>query len=71
MSTAQMEARRPLPDDSKERPRLDDLAASRIGKTLRARFDAIVNEPVPDRFVELLERLDSAEKKSAKADGHD
>ena len=29
-----------------------------IGRQLRALYDGVVNQPVPDRFMELLNRLD-------------
>jgi hypothetical protein len=41
-----------------------DLQAH-IGRQLRAVYDEVVNEPVPDRFLELLEEL--ARKKSEEA----
>jgi hypothetical protein len=39
-------------------------ATIKIGQQLRAMYDEVVKEGVPDRFNELLKRLD-AEKKSA------
>ena len=53
-------------DGGKPKPKLDKLAVSQIGQKLRAEFDAVLNEPVPDRFRELLERLETAEKTSPK-----
>lgn len=35
---------------------------ARIGSQLRAMHDDIVNEGVPDRFIDLLSRLDNAGK---------
>lgn len=60
-----------VPDSDKKPPKLDDLTASQIGKRLRAQFDEVLSEPVPDRFVDLLNRLESAEKKPAKDGDHD
>ena len=31
-----------------------------IGKHLRAHYDDLVNEPVPDKFMELLEKLEQS-----------
>jgi hypothetical protein len=36
-----------------------------IGKHLRAHYDDVLKEPVPDKFIELLQQLEkSVEKKS-------
>ncbi len=42
--------------------RLDPLAKSKIGKRLRDSYDAVVNEPIPDKFLNLLASLEAAEK---------
>jgi hypothetical protein len=34
-----------------------------IGSRLRAYYDEVAREPVPDRFVELLKQLDNESKK--------
>ena len=39
-------------------PSLDRAIQERIGDNLRAMYDDLVQQPVPDRFVELLSRLD-------------
>jgi hypothetical protein len=39
-------------------PALDRSVQSRIGDNLRALYDDLVHQPVPDRFRELLARLD-------------
>jgi hypothetical protein len=41
---------------------LDDLSSSHIGKRLRSMYDEVVREPVPDKFMNLLENLERAEK---------
>jgi hypothetical protein len=38
--------------------RLGRDVQSKIGQQLRAMYDDVVNQGVPDRFVELLSRLD-------------
>jgi len=36
---------------------------ARLGQQLRAMYDDVVNQGVPDRFSELINRLESNEKK--------
>ncbi len=43
-----------------------DDVQSHIGRQLRSLYDAVVKQPVPDRFVELLAKLD--EKSGGKKD---
>jgi hypothetical protein len=47
-----------------KRPQTVDLDEARLrqqvlGTKLRQMFDAVVNEPVPDDFIEILRRADS------------
>ena len=42
----------------KPRGRLGREVQSKIGQQLRAMFDDVVNQGVPDRFTDLLNRLD-------------
>ena len=48
---------------------------SRIGHQLRAMYDDVVRQGVPDRFAELIRKLDGPEAaapdESAKTDGRD
>jgi hypothetical protein len=48
---------------SKAPPILDDarLRQQAIGAKLRQLFDEVVNEPVPDEFLEILRRGDKSE----------
>lgn len=39
-------------------PTLDRAIQTRIGDHLRAMYDDLISQPVPDRFAELLGRLD-------------
>ena len=48
--------------------RLGRDVQAKIGQQLRAMYDDVVNQGVPDRFVELLDRLDQAD--AAKPGGH-
>ena len=61
-------ASRPTDPDAAEQHRgsssLSDHAQARIGSTLRSLYDSIVQQPVPDRFRDLIERLDAKEPKS-------
>jgi hypothetical protein len=44
---------------------LDPRIQHEIGKHLRAVYDDVINEPVPDKFMKLLEQLErSATRKS-------
>ena len=59
-------------DMSSPRPRRNDDGlgpTSDIGARLRALFGAVQDEPVPDRLLDLLEKLDEAEGKSSPAKG--
>jgi hypothetical protein len=41
--------------------RVDGSVQASIGNRLRAYYDEVAREPVPERFVELLKRLDTPE----------
>jgi hypothetical protein len=44
--------------------KVDPRVQNEIGKHLRAIYDDVINEPVPNRFMELLEKLERSSKKS-------
>jgi hypothetical protein len=44
-------------------PAVDQRIQREIGRHLRAQYDDVVNEPVPDRFLELLEQLERSVRK--------
>ena len=51
---------------------LDADVETHIGSRLRAMYDSVLREPVPDRFLDLLHQLDSkmsAQSDRAKQDG--
>lgn len=50
----------------RRRPLRGDLV--RIGRKLGQRYDPVAEEPLPDRFAELLERLDRRERGSRRRD---
>ena len=43
-------------------PGLDRAVQARIGDRLRAMYDNLAEEPVPDRLAEILKRLDGGQK---------
>ncbi len=45
-------------DDLPSEPGLDRQIQHRIGDQLRAMYDDLMQQPVPDRFAELLGQLD-------------
>jgi hypothetical protein len=45
-------------DEQPSEPGLDRQIQTRIGDQLRAMYDDLMQQPVPDRFAELLGRLD-------------
>ena len=47
-------------------PKLDNLSQKRIGDQLRAMYDDLVQQPVPDRFRDLLEQLEERGKEKRK-----
>lgn len=49
----------PLPCE----PLLDRAIQERIGDHLRAMYDDLMQQPVPDRFVDLLNRLEKRSEK--------
>jgi hypothetical protein len=53
-----MGARLSMQGRTKPEPNLNREIQSKIGQQLRAVFDDVVEQGVPDRFVELLGRLD-------------
>ncbi len=41
---------------------LDPRLQAQIGQKLKAMFDEVAKAPIPDKFLELLDKLDSREK---------
>lgn len=50
--------RPPLDDKFRSKAKLDNTSQKRIGDQLRAMYDELMQQPVPDRFKELLDQLD-------------
>ncbi|HTH97106.1 MAG TPA: NepR family anti-sigma factor, partial [Stellaceae bacterium] len=45
------------------RTQLDPAAQAHIGKQLKAIYDGVVNQPVPERFLDLLQQIDAAPRR--------
>ena len=58
-----MEPPRPSDLYSTQRGMLDRSLQAQLGRQLRAIFSDVAQEPVPDRFVKLLEALETREKR--------
>ncbi|MEZ5923284.1 MAG: NepR family anti-sigma factor [Hyphomicrobiaceae bacterium] len=53
----------------KKKPSADDMGnlTDTLGHKLRNAYGHLLNEPIPDRFFELLQKLDDAAKRKADA----
>jgi Anti-sigma factor NepR len=51
-----------LSDNLSSDPKLDRTIQTRIGDQLRAMYDDLVQQPVPDRFADLLARLERSQE---------
>lgn len=49
-----------------EDPKLDRAIQARIGDQLRAMYSELLEQPVPDRFRDLLEKLDQETKEKSR-----
>jgi hypothetical protein len=59
-----------IPEDSLNEklaghPRLDRSVQTRIGDQLRAMYDDLIQQPVPDRFKDLLGKLEQNDQEKA------
>ncbi|MDH3031337.1 MULTISPECIES: NepR family anti-sigma factor [Methylobacterium] len=50
--------------DHRTKNGLSDQTRNRIATQLRAMYDTVTQQPVPDRFAELIAKLDSADRKA-------
>jgi hypothetical protein len=55
--------------EAKKQGGLNAEIQSRIGHQLRAMYDDVVRQGVPDRFAELIKKLDRPETAAAQAGG--
>ncbi len=46
---------------------IDDQIQRRIGTKLRTYYDELLSEPIPDKFIELLVKLDEKERKEGQS----
>ncbi|MGH1588204.1 NepR family anti-sigma factor [Methylobacterium phyllosphaerae] len=51
-------------DRVRSRSGLSDQTRNRIAAQLRAMYDTVTQQPVPDRFAELIAKLDSSDRKA-------
>ena len=50
---------------------LDSRSQEAIGRALKAHYDDLVRAPVPDKFMELLDRLEATEQSGKPQSGAD
>ena len=50
---------------------LDSRSQEAIGRALKAHYDDLVRAPVPDKFMELLDRLEATEQSARSQSGDD
>jgi hypothetical protein len=55
------------PGMAEENTQIDELIQRRIGAKLRSYYDELLNEPIPEKFIELLVKLDEKERKEGKS----
>ena len=53
--------------DAVSEPQVDPIIGDAVGVQLKSLFDSFASEAVPDRFVELLDRLEKLEEIEAQA----
>ncbi len=49
--------------DATKQPKLDEAIQKHLGLKLQATYNDLVNQPVPDKFRQLLDELERQEKK--------
>jgi hypothetical protein len=49
---------------TKEMPRLDSQVRAHLGRLVRVQYATLVAEPVPERFLTLLEQLEREESRN-------
>jgi hypothetical protein len=54
----------PAHDQEPNDAALDPKALEAIGRALKAHYDDLIHAPLPDKFVELLSRLEAKERLS-------
>jgi Anti-sigma factor NepR len=54
-----------LSDKLSSNPKLDRVIQARIGDQLRAMYDDLMQQPVPDRFTDLLAKLEQHDEEQS------
>jgi hypothetical protein len=54
-------------DNLEDEIQIDEHIQRRIGAKLRAYYDELLNEPIPEKLIELLVKLDEKERKEGKS----
>jgi hypothetical protein len=49
---------------TRDLPRLDSQVRAHLGRLVRAQYATLVSEPVPERFLTLLEQLEREESRN-------
>jgi hypothetical protein len=72
---ARVEMSKTMPKTEELRDRRDGEAKSRvqaaIGRSLKAHYDDLIHAPIPDKFIELLAKLEMKEQTSASEEDRD
>ena len=55
------------PGSVDEDTQIDEHIQRRIGAKLRSYYDELLSEPIPEKFIELLVKLDEKERKEGKS----
>jgi len=66
MTRKQSQAEVENPEDELQ---IDEHIQRRIGAKLRSYYDDLLNEPIPEKFIELLVKLDEKERAERAKDG--
>ena len=54
-------------ENLEEEIQIDEHIQRRIGTKLRSFYDELLNEPIPEKFVELLVKLEEKERKEGQS----
>ena len=60
-----MKKLKPVESEAQGEAALDSKALDAIGRALKAHYDDLVQAPLPDKFVELLSRLEEKEGRAS------
>jgi hypothetical protein len=60
-----------VPGRTQGPPRVDSSAQKQLGARLRAAYEDLVSEPVPEHLSDLVRRLEAADRRGAASRGSD